>query len=64
MDDEPTDCGIVDVVRGGELQKKLFWNGCHVKWTGDSAIVAPSFVATKENIDEIVGCLEKTLKEV
>ena len=51
-------------VRGGELQKKLFWNGCHVKWTGDSAIVAPSFVATKENIDEIVGCLEKTLKEV
>ena len=50
--------------RGTEAQKKLFWNGCHVKWTGDTAIVAPSFVAGREHVDEIVDCLEKTLKEV
>ena len=49
--------------RGGEMQKKLFWNGCHVKWTGDNAIVAPSFVATREHIDEIVGSIAKTLKD-
>jgi beta-alanine--pyruvate transaminase len=49
-------------MRGNELQKKLFWNGCHVKWTGDTAIVAPSFVAEKKHIDEIVDCLKQTLK--
>ncbi|MEC9343261.1 MAG: aminotransferase class III-fold pyridoxal phosphate-dependent enzyme, partial [Pseudomonadota bacterium] len=50
-------------LRGGELQKKLFWNGCHVKWTGDSAIVAPPFIATREHVDEIVDCLARTLRE-
>ena len=50
-------------VRGTEMQKKMFWNGCHVKWTGDTAIVAPSFVAQKGHIDEIVDCLRKTLKQ-
>jgi beta-alanine--pyruvate transaminase len=49
-------------LRGNELQKKLFWNGCHIKWTGDSAIVAPSFVAERKHVDEIVDCLRKTLK--
>jgi beta-alanine--pyruvate transaminase len=49
-------------LRGNELQKKLFWNGCHIKWTGDSAIVAPSFVAERMHVDEIVDCLRKTLK--
>ncbi|MCG6859377.1 MAG: aspartate aminotransferase family protein [Salaquimonas sp.] len=50
--------------RGSELQKKLFWNGCHVKFTGDSAIVAPPLVATRDHVDEIIDCLAKTLKEV
>lgn len=50
--------------RGGELQKNLFWNGCHIKWTGDSAIVAPSLIAEKQHIDEIVDCLRVTLKDV
>lgn len=49
--------------RGTELQKQLFWNGCHVKWTGDSAIVAPSFVAERSHVDEIVDALRRTLKD-
>lgn len=51
-------------LRGNELQKRLFWNGCHVKWTGDTAIVAPSFVATRADVDEIVGCIRKTIESV
>jgi beta-alanine--pyruvate transaminase len=50
--------------RGGELQKNLFWNGCHIKWTGDSAIVAPSLIAERQHIDEIVDCLRVALKDV
>jgi len=49
--------------RGTELQKKLFWNGCHVKWTGDTAIVAPALVAEKSHVDEIVDVIRRTLKE-
>ena len=51
-------------IRGNELQKQLFWNGCHVKWTGDTAIVAPSFVAEKSHIDEIVDAFRRTLKDL
>lgn len=50
--------------RGGELQKKLFWNGCHCKWTGDTAIVAPPFISEKSHIDEMIDCFRKTLSEV
>ncbi|MFT3974874.1 MAG: aspartate aminotransferase family protein [Amaricoccus sp.] len=51
-------------LRGNELQKRLFWNGCHVKWTGDTAIVAPAFVATRADVDEIVGRLRETLESL
>ena len=51
-------------IRGNNMQKALFHNGCHVKWTGDTAIVAPSLIAEKSHIDEIVGCIRKTLEEV
>ncbi|MBZ0162443.1 MAG: aspartate aminotransferase family protein [Notoacmeibacter sp.] len=51
-------------IRGNELQKKLFWNGCHVKWTGDTAIVAPSFIAERAHVDEIIDCFRKTLKDI
>ena len=47
--------------RGTDLQKRLFWNGCHVKWTGDTAIVAPAFVAERTHVDEIVDALRRTL---
>ena len=40
--------------RGNELQKRMFWNGLHIKWTGDTAILAPPLVAEKAHIDEII----------
>ncbi len=48
--------------RGNELQKQMFWNGLHIKWTGDTAIIAPPFVAEKSHIDEIVEKFRATLK--
>jgi beta-alanine--pyruvate transaminase len=45
------------------MQKDMFWNGLHVKWTGDNAIVAPAFVAERKHIDEIVDKFRKTLDE-
>ncbi|MGF1445138.1 MAG: aspartate aminotransferase family protein [Pikeienuella sp.] len=50
-------------LRGQELQKALFWNGCHVKFTGDVGILAPAFVSERGHIDEIVGKLRKTLDD-
>ena len=50
--------------RGGELQKKMFWNGLHVKWTGDNGIIAPAFVAERKHIDEIVDKFRKTLDQM
>ncbi|AEV35449.1 beta amino acid--pyruvate transaminase [Pseudovibrio sp. FO-BEG1] len=48
-------------IRGNEIQKKLFWNGCHAKWTGDTAILAPAFIAERSHVDEIVDAMRKTL---
>jgi beta-alanine--pyruvate transaminase len=50
--------------RGGELQKKMFWNGLHVKWTGDNGIIAPAFVAERKHIDEIIDKFRKTLDQM
>ncbi len=47
--------------RGTQMQKDLFWNGLHVKFTGDTAILAPAFVAERNHIDEIIDKLRKTL---
>ena len=47
--------------RGGKLQKDLFWNGLHVKFTGDTGIVAPMFISEKSHIDLIVEKLRNTL---
>ena len=49
--------------RGNELQKRMFWNGLHIKWTGDTAIIAPPFVAEKAQIDELIEKTRKTLAE-
>ena len=49
--------------RGGNMQKAMFWNGLHVKWTGDNAIIAPAFVAERHHIDEIVEKFRKTLDQ-
>ncbi len=49
-------------MRGTELQKTLFWNGCHIKFTGDTGIIAPSLITEKSHIDEIVDTFRKTLE--
>jgi beta-alanine--pyruvate transaminase len=48
--------------RGGQLQKKLFWDGLHVKFTGDSAIIAPPLVCDRSHIDEICSVLRKAFE--
>ena len=50
-------------MRGNELQKRMFWNGLHIKWTGDTAIIAPPFVAEKAQIDGLIEKTRKTLAE-
>ncbi|MDA1089299.1 MAG: aspartate aminotransferase family protein [Proteobacteria bacterium] len=50
--------------RGTQLQKDLFWSGLHVKFTGDTGIVAPPFIAEKEHIDQIIGLLREKLAEL
>jgi len=45
------------------MQKDLFWKGLHVKFTADTGIIAPPFVAEKEHIDEIVGMIRESLSE-
>jgi beta-alanine--pyruvate transaminase len=61
--------GAVDVkpgkapgLRGNELQKRLFWNGLHIKFTGDTACIAPPLVVEKKHIDELIEKLGETLK--
>ncbi len=49
--------------RGQQMQKDMFWNGMHVKFTGDNAIVAPAFIAERHHIDEIVDKFRKTLDQ-
>ncbi len=47
--------------RGVEAQNKLFWEGCHIKYTGNNAIVAPMFISERAHIDEIVSKLRASL---
>lgn len=48
-------------MRGTELQKRMFWDGLSVKFTGDNAILAPQFIATRGQVGEIIGRFRKTL---
>ena len=50
--------------RGPKLQKQMFWEGLHVKWTGDNAIIAPSLISTRADVDEIVDKARKVLESV
>ncbi len=56
--------GAVPGARGMEIQKAMFWNGLHIKWTGDNAIIAPAFIAERKHIDEIVDKFRKTLDQL
>jgi len=49
--------------RGSRVQTAMFWNGCHVKFTGDVGIVAPQFIVGREEIDIIVDRFRRTLDE-
>jgi beta-alanine--pyruvate transaminase len=49
--------------RGMEIHKKLFASGVYLKFTGDTALVAPPLVSTKENIDEIISGLKRILED-
>lgn len=48
-------------VRGSELQAKLFDRGLHVKTTGDVAIVAPAFIASRADIDLMAATLRDAI---
>jgi len=48
--------------RGIQMQKQLFWNGLHVKFTGDSAVIAPPLIAEKDHVDAICATFRATLE--
>ena len=48
-------------VRGSELQAKLFDRGLHVKTTGDVAIMAPAFIASRADIDLMAAILREAI---
>ncbi|MBC8337948.1 MAG: aspartate aminotransferase family protein [Alphaproteobacteria bacterium] len=56
--------GAAPGARGTQMQKDLFWKGLHVKFTADTGIIAPPFIAEKEHIDQIIGLLKETLSEI
>lgn len=47
--------------RGYRLQKALYDAGLHIKTTGDTAIIAPAFIATEAHIDELTDILRQVL---
>ncbi|MBI2585560.1 MAG: aspartate aminotransferase family protein [Rhodospirillales bacterium] len=50
--------------RGTQIQKDLFWKGLHVKFTGDTGIIAPPLIAKREHVDEIVRIMRETLSAI
>lgn len=46
---------------GGEVQKRLYHAGLHIKFTGDTGIVAPPLIASQGEIGEIIGILRDVL---
>src|SRR6516225_3664936 len=48
-------------VRGADLQAKLFDRGLHVKTTGDVAIMAPAFIASRADIDQMASTLREAI---
>jgi beta-alanine--pyruvate transaminase len=48
-------------VRGQELQATLYDRGLHVKTTGDVAIMAPAFIASRADIDAMADMLREAI---
>jgi len=53
--------GVELIGKGAQAQIDLFWNGMHVKFTGNCGILAPMFICEKSHIDEMMQKLTKTL---
>ncbi len=49
---------------GTRFQKELFWEGLHIKFTGDNGIIAPAFIAEEKHIDQMVDILRKKLSSI
>lgn len=49
---------------GTQVQKDLFWSGVHVKFTGDSGIIAPAFIYEKSDIDRLINVLRAELEKL
>jgi len=49
--------------RGGAAQIDLFQKGMHVKFTGDTGIIAPPFVSEERHIDEMMDKFRAMLKD-
>jgi beta-alanine--pyruvate transaminase len=49
--------------RGTQLQKDMFWKGLHLKFTGDTGIIAPMFISERKHIDEIIEKFRATLDQ-
>jgi beta-alanine--pyruvate transaminase len=56
--------GTIPGMRGTGMQKRLFWNGLHVKFTGDSALIAPPLIADRSHVDEICAIFADTLQDM
>lgn len=56
--------GVVPGLRGTKIQKTLFQNGIHIKFTGDCGIFAPPLITTREQIDEMIAIVRDTLESV
>jgi beta-alanine--pyruvate transaminase len=50
--------------RGAELQKRLFANGLHIKFTGDTGVVAPPLVSDETHFDQMVAILRATIEDM
>ena len=48
---------------GGKAQLDLYNNGMHVKFTGETGIIAPPFISERKHIDEMIEKLQKTLDQ-
>ncbi|MCB2099362.1 MAG: aminotransferase class III-fold pyridoxal phosphate-dependent enzyme [Rhodobacterales bacterium] len=56
--------GAAPGARGLEAQKRLFKAGLHIKFTGDSGIIAPPLVSEESHVDEMIGIIRETLAEM
>jgi len=49
---------------GIEVQKRLFRAGLHVKFTGDSGLIAPPFIATEDDIMAMADILRDVIEKI